>query len=237
MTNKDKVVNEYQRNVKLDQDNMVLQFMPAVRAMAYRLKERLPSSVDVGDLISIGTEEMIKLSRKYDKDINNSFWGYAKKRVYGSMLDYLRSLDVVSRSSRRLIKAIEVEVAKYLNEYEEEPTNEYLAEKLNESVHKIRDARIASEISSNMPLNEQIAVFEESSTEEVIEKEQLVEYIKDILSTLSEREQMIIQLYYFEELNLKEISAILEISESRISQIHKKLIRTIRERVVGVDDG
>ncbi len=237
MRNKNKAAKEYQKSVKLDQDNMVLQFMPAVRAMAYRLKERLPSSIDVSDLISIGTEEMIKLSRKYDKDINNSFWGYAKKRVYGSMLDYLRSLDVVSRSNRRLIKAIDVEVARYLNEYEEEPSNEYLAEKLNESIDKIREARIASEISSNMPLNEQIAIFEEKSTEEIIEKEQLIEHIKGILSTLSEREQMIIQLYYFEELNLKEISQILEISESRISQIHKKLIRTIRERIAGVDDG
>ncbi len=237
MRNKNKAAKEYQKSVKLDQDNMVLQFMPAVRAMAYRLKERLPSSIDVSDLISIGTEEMIKLSRKYDKEINNSFWGYAKKRVYGSMLDYLRSLDVVSRSNRRLIKAIETEVGKYLNQYEEEPSNEYLAEKLNESVEKIKEARIASEIASNMPLNEQIAIFEEKSTEEIIEKEQLIEHIKDILSTLSEREQMIIQLYYFEELNLKEISQILEISESRISQIHKKLIRTIRERIVGVDDG
>ncbi len=237
MVDKSKVVKEYQKNLKADQDNMVLQFMPAVRGMAYRLKERLPSSVAVEDLISIGTEEMIKLSRKYDKDINNSFWGYAKKRVYGSMLDYLRSLDVVSRSSRRLIKSIESEVAKYLNEHQEEPSNEYLAEVLNESVDKIREARIASEISSSMPLNEQLAIFEDKPIDEVIEKEQLIEHIKDILSTLSEREQMIIQLYYFEELNLKEISAILEISESRISQIHKKLIRTIRERIVGEIDG
>ncbi|NPA82628.1 MAG: RNA polymerase sigma factor FliA [Epsilonproteobacteria bacterium] len=237
MLNKDKVVKEYQKSLRADQDNMVLQFMPAVRGMAYRLKERLPSSVAVEDLISIGTEEMIKLSRKYDKDINNSFWGYAKKRVYGSMLDYLRSLDVVSRSSRRLIKSIESEVARYLNEHQEEPSNEYLADLLGESVEKIKEARRASEIASNMPLNEQLAIFEEKSVDEIIEKEQLIEHIRDILATLSEREQMIIQLYYFEELNLKEISSILNISESRISQIHKKLIRTIRERIAGEDDG
>ena len=85
--------NPYSQNLKKEQDELVLQYLPAVRAMAYRLRERLPASVDVNDLISIGTEEMIKLSRRYDKDQNDSFWGYGKKRVYGSMLDFLRSLD------------------------------------------------------------------------------------------------------------------------------------------------
>ena len=95
--------NPYSQNLKKEQDELVLQYLPAVRAMAYRLRERLPASVDVNDLISIGTEEMIKLSRRYDKDQNDSFGGYGKKRVYGSMLDFLRSLDTMSRANRRLI--------------------------------------------------------------------------------------------------------------------------------------
>jgi len=74
---------------------------------AYRLKERLPSSVDFSDLSAIGTEVLIKLARRYDEVLNDSFWGYAKKRVYGSMLDYLRSLDILSRASRKLVKSIE----------------------------------------------------------------------------------------------------------------------------------
>jgi RNA polymerase sigma factor for flagellar operon FliA len=114
--------------------------MPAVRAMSFRLKERLPSSVDVNDLISIGMEELIKLSRRYDTELNNSFWGYAKKRVYSSMLDFLRSLDVISRSNRRLVKAIDLEVSKCAVEDLYEPSDEYLAEKLGEPIEKIREA-------------------------------------------------------------------------------------------------
>ncbi|MCK9256647.1 MAG: RNA polymerase sigma factor FliA [Sulfurospirillaceae bacterium] len=224
-----KQLNAYNQNEKSLQDDLVLQYMPAVRAMAFRLKERLPPSVDVNDLISIGLEEMIKLSRRYDKEQNDSFWGFGKKRVYGSMLDYLRSLDVMSRANRRLFKTIEKEIEIYYNANGIEPNEEELAKILNEDIEKIRDARNASMIAITLPIDEQISLFEESSTEAIVEQDQLLEVISKIISTFKEREQLIIQLYYFEELNLKEISEILDISESRISQIHKKLLTKIRE--------
>lgn len=228
--------NPYSNNIKKEQDALVLQYLPAVRALAYRLRERLPTSIDVNDLISIGTEEMIKLSRRYDKEQNDSFWGYGRQRVHGSMLDYLRSLDVMSRSSRRLIKAVDRETEKYLAIYEEEPTSEYLSTLLEESIEKIDDARNGSKVIALMPINEQITILSEEDTSEIVEKDELVEMIKTILNRFKEREQLIIQLYYFEELNLKEISGILEISESRISQIHKKLLKQIREEL-GLNDG
>ena len=99
--------NVYSQELKHREDQLAIQFLPAVKAMSFRLKERLPSSIDYMDLCAIGTEELVKLARRYDESQNDSFWGYAKTRVYGAMLDYLRSLDMVSRSSRRLIKEIE----------------------------------------------------------------------------------------------------------------------------------
>jgi RNA polymerase sigma factor for flagellar operon FliA len=81
-----------------------------------------------------------------------------------------------------------------------------------------------------------MVIFDKSDTEEKVEKDELIESIKKVLSNFKEREQLIIQLYYFEELSLKEISEILNISESRISQIHKKLIRKIRNEL-GSDYG
>ena len=217
-----------------ESNEIVLQYLPAVRAMAFRLKERLPASVDVNDLISIGLEEMVKLSRRYDTGQNDSFWGYAKKRVYGSMLDYLRSLDVISRNNRRLVKAIDVEIGKHLSENNTEPDDFVLAKRLGESVSKIREAKAASQIATNVPLNEQIiSGHVENQVEKRVEEDQMIEAVKSILTTLSEREQTIIELYYFEELNLKEISMILEISESRISQLHKKLMLQLREKLVG----
>ncbi|WP_169942672.1 RNA polymerase sigma factor FliA [Campylobacter sp. RM15925] len=230
---KQKQLNAYAQTIKKEQDDIVLQYMPALRAMAFRLKERLPSHIDVNDLISTGLEEMIKLSRKYDKEQNDSFWGYAKKRVYGSMLDFLRSLDVVSRASRALIKSIDSLVDEYFNTHEEEPSDEYLASILDEDIDKIRDARNVSSVVMTLSLDDQMQILSEENVLDRVEKEDMIENIEQILSTFSKRDQLIIQLYYYEELNLKEISEILNITEGRISQIHKRLMSKIRDRLEG----
>ena len=230
---KQKQLNAYKNTIKKEQDEIVLKYMPALRAMAFRLKERLPSSIDTNDLISIGVEEMIKLSRKYDKEQNDSFWGYGKKRIYGSMLDYLRTLDVVSRSDRKLVKSINSEIDNYFNEFEEEPSDEYLAEKLNEDIEKIREARGVSGIITILPIDEQMELIGQNDVEKSIEREDLILKIEEALKDFDERDQMLVQLYYYEELNLKEISQIMNISESRISQNHKRLLDRIR-RSLGV---
>ena len=228
--------NAYVNELKHKEDELAIQYLPAVKAMAYRLKERLPSSIDFCDLAAIGTEELVKLARRYDETQNDSFWGYGKTRVYGAMLDYLRSLDVVSRSNRKLIKMIDKAITAHLAENEDEPSNAELAELLDESEEKINDARIASEIYAVMPIDEQLSLESESSTLDTVEKENLIEVIESVLENQSEREQLIIQLYYFEELSLKEISEILDITESRISQIHKALLKKIRDSI-GADNG
>lgn len=225
------MIAAYTQDLKHKKDELAIQYLPAVKAMAFRLKERLPSSVDYMDLSAIGTEELIKLARRYDEDLNDSFWGYAKKRVYGAMLDYLRSLDVLSRSSRKLVKAIDYAVEEYRAIHDEEPSDEELALILNESVEKIHEARIASSIYTVMPLHDQLQVGDEGASLANIEKEELINVIKAVLSQCNQREQMVIQLYYFEELTLKEISDLLNITESRISQIHKSVIHKIKESV------
>lgn len=225
------MISAYTQDLKHKEDELAIQYLPAVKAMAFRLKERLPSSIDYMDLSAIGTEELIKLARRYDESLNDSFWGYAKKRVYGAMLDYLRSLDVLSRASRKLVKAIDYAVEEYRVEHDEEPTDEELSEILDESIEKIHEARIASTIYTVMPLGDQLQVGDEGSSIANIEKEELINSIKTVLSQYSQREQLIIQFYYFEELTLKEISEILDITESRISQIHKSVIHKIKESV------
>ena len=224
-------INAYLDDLKHKEDELAIQYLPAVKAMAYRLKERLPSSIDFSDLSAIGTEELIKLARRYDVSINDSFWGYAKTRVYGAMLDYLRSLDILSRANRKLVKAIDYEIEEYLLTHDCEPTDEELAVKLKESVEKVHDARIAATIYTVMPLHDQLQIGDEGAALVQVEKDQLIEVIKKVLSSYKEREQIIIQLYYFEELTLKEISEVLNITESRISQIHKSVIKKIKESV------
>lgn len=223
--------NAYTQDIKHKEDELAIQYLPAVKAMAFRLKERLPSSIDFMDLSAIGTEELIKLARRYDKTLNDSFWGYSKKRVYGAMLDYLRSLDILSRASRKLVKAIDYAVEEHRLTNEEEPTDQELADILDEPVEKVHDARIASSIYTVMPLHDQLQVGDEGAALASVERDELVEVIKSILSKFKEREQLVIQFYYFEELTLKEISEILDITESRISQIHKAVIQKIKESI------
>lgn len=225
-------LNPYAQALKREQDELVVSYLPALRALAFRLKERLPSSIDVNDLISIGVEEMIKLASRYEKEQNNSFWGFVKKRVYGAMLDYLRSLDVMSRNNRKIIKDIDTLIDEYYQKYEEEPDDKYLAQRLNLEIEKVKEVRQAHAVSYVLPLDEQVNCYAEDNTLEKIEKQALLDKVSEVLETLKEREQLIIQLYYYEELNLKEISEMLGISESRISQIHKKLLRKLRERVM-----
>lgn len=230
---KRKQLSAYAQTIKKEQDDIVLSYMPALRTMAFRLKERLPGSIDVNDLIGVGVEEMIKLSRKYDKDRNDSFWGYAKKRVYGSMLDFLRDLDVISRTDRTLVKAIDAVTNEYFNEHETEPDDEYVAKILNEDVEKVREARNVSSVVSTLRIDDQMELMSDEDTLAVIEKENLTEKIQAVLRELDERDQLVIQLYYYEELSLKEISEILRVSEGRVSQVHKRLMQKIRDRLEG----
>lgn len=152
------------------------------------------------------------------------------------MLDYLRSLDVISRSNRKLIKSIDIEITKHLNEHGKEPSDAYLAQALGENIEKIKEAKTASDIYALVPIDEQFNAIEQDEITKKIEAEELLEHVQKALNQMSEREQILIQLYYFEELNLSEIKEILGITESRISQIIKEVIKKVRKSL-GVDHG
>jgi len=220
----------YDTQLRYYQDELAVQYLPAVKAMVFRLKERLPQSVEFDDLVSIGAEELIKLARRYDKNQNDSFWGYAKTRVYGAMLDYLRSLDIVSRANRKLIKQIDEIIDQFLDENGVEPENSYIAEMLGEDIEKIKEARRAAAIYNVLPLHDQLESGEQD-TFAMVEQEELIEKIMEVLATMPKRDQLIMQLYYFEELTYKEISEILDITPSRISQVHKRVVSKIKQSI------
>ncbi|MCD8212594.1 MAG: sigma-70 family RNA polymerase sigma factor, partial [Campylobacter sp.] len=138
-------------------------------------------------------------------------------------------LDIMSRTNRKLLKAINAAVDAYFNEYEEEPDDEYLARELGENIEKIREARGVSSIITVLPIDDQMELIGQSNVEQSIEKEDLIQKIETILENFDKRDRLVIQLYYYEELNLKEISEIMQISESRISQIHKRLLDRLRQ--------
>ncbi len=224
--------NPYNETLKAYRDSLAIDYMPAVRSMAAKLKERLPSSVDFNDLVSIGFEELVKLAKRYDASLNDNFWGYAQKRIYGAMLDFLRSLDTVSRGDRKLIKEINNIVQRIMNNHGYEPSDEEIATILDVDVKKVKKARNADDIYSVMPIEDQLNYFD--NIEKKIEEEELIEKIQEVLEEdCNEKEKLVIQLYYFEELSLKEISEILGVTESRVSQIHKNVLKKLRERFNG----
>ncbi len=146
------------------------------------------------------------------------------------MLDYLRSLDIVSRANRKLIKMIDEIISQYMDEHGVEPENAYIAEILHEDEQKIKEARRVAAIYNVLPLDDQLE-SEQKDTFSQIEQEELIEKIMEVLSTMPKRDQMIMQMYYFEELTYKEISEILDITPSRISQVHKRVITKIRDSI------
>lgn len=229
-TQKQKQLDAYKNELKQTRDDLILAYMPALKNMAYKLKARLPASIEVGDLVGAGATAMVSLAASYDKEKNDNFWGYASKRVYGAMLDFLRALDFVSRPNRDLIKRVEAAIDEYFFKFETEPSDEELARILGEEVDAVKDARAASQVSYALPLDEQFAVMGEDM-ESKVEQEELVGIIKKILVEFSEREQIIIQLHYFEELDFSEIAQVVGVSLARVSQIHASLIKKIRERL------
>ena len=227
-----KQLDAYQNGLLSEQNELVVAYMPALRAMAARLKSRLPACVEFNDLVGAGVCAMVSLSRAYDKEKNDNFWGYARMRVYGAMLDFLRSLDPMSRGDRKLIKQINELSAQYFNEHESEPSDEWLAKKIGVSAAQISDAKNMSEIAMLLPLDEQYDLLANpEGTFEKVEKDDLISHIMEILRGFSLKDQQVIQLYYFDELNLAEISELLGISQSRVCQIHKKMIIKLRERL------
>ena len=108
-----------------------------------------------------------------------------------------------------------------------------MAKILNEDVEKVREARNVSSVVSTLRIDDQMELMSDEDTLAVIEKENLTEKIQAVLRELDERDQLVIQLYYYEELSLKEISEILRVSEGRVSQVHKRLMQKIRDRLEG----
>lgn len=121
----------------------------------------------------------------------------------------------------------------YFNKFEHEPDDAYIAGKLGVDIEKVSEARNVSAVVAVLNIDDQMELMSEENTLERVEKEDLIEKIAQILNEFEERDQLIVQLYYYEELSLKEISEILQITESRISQIHKRLMEKIRKKLEG----
>lgn len=233
----------YQANGKLQsKEQYVVQYAPLVKRIAHHLAARLPSSVEVDDLIQAGLIGLLDAVGHYDQSQGAQFETYASQRIRGAMLDELREADWAPRSARKSMRTIEAAIHKLEQKLGRQPSEQELANELKvplaEFQQMLQDAR-----------GHQLVYYEDFQTENgddfferhsadqhpgplgQIENGDFRAALVAAIKVLPEREQMVMSLYYEEELNLKEIGAVLGVTESRVSQLHSQAVARLRCRL------
>jgi RNA polymerase sigma factor for flagellar operon FliA len=213
-------------------DELVLKYLPLVRAIAVRVYENLPVHVDVDDLVHAGIMGLFDAAVRYDADKQVSFQGYAKHRIKGAILDSLRDMDWASRDLRRRHKQLEAVTRQLSAESERTPTEAEIAERMGMDVERWRQVAIELRMvgllsaSTRSPESENDTAPEFPATGElnpdvITGQRELRSFLSDALKTLPDRYQTVIGLYYLGGKTMREIGDRLGINESRVSQIHR----------------
>ncbi len=222
---------------------LLRRYLPLVRNVAGRMAIGFPRSVELSDLINTGVIGLVEAFRNFDPDRGVKFETYAVPRIRGAILDELRALDWVPRSTRARSREIERALLALENDYGRPPTDAELAHKLGCTVEDLMLAIGDVTGSSLLSLDE--TVYREEDNHQVprietvrddrrlnalgdLEKDELRAFLVAAIDRLTEQEKLVIALYYFEELTLKEIGEVMSISESRVSQIHTKAVLKLR---------
>jgi RNA polymerase sigma factor for flagellar operon FliA len=235
------VASEYLKLERQSADALVKQHAPLVRRIAYHLMGRLPPSVDVGDLIQSGMIGLLEAARHYATDRAASFETYAGIRIRGAMLDELRKTDWTPRSVHRKVREVAEVVRQIEIETGADAEDGEIMRRLGmtaEEYHSVlADAASARLLSLTAPDDGDgasaydVADASMLSPQENVEQDGLRQALVDGIGGLPEREQLVMSLYYEQEMNLKEIGAVLGVSESRVCQIHGQAVVRLRARM------
>ena len=224
LDNKERLWIEYTHSkTSVIREQIIIEYVPLVKMVAGRLAVYLGSNVEYDDLVSYGIFGLIDAIDKFDYGKGIKFETYASLRIRGSILDQIRKMDWIPRSVRQKQKAIDTAIKKLEAERGSNycvwvgQTNISNVASLDDFVDQGNDVK-----SSNN------AAYLRIEPERVVEEKELKQALSDALSALTEKEQKVVLLYYFEELTLKEISRVMEVSESRVSQLHSKALKKLK---------
>jgi RNA polymerase sigma factor for flagellar operon FliA len=210
-------------------------FLPLVRRIAMRLARRVPSHISIGDLISSGWVGLVEaFSRSEPNMPAEEFEAYASHRVRGSMLDYLRGLDPATRQARNASRRVTRTISELTRSLGRPPEEEEIADALGVDIDTYRD--LLTQISSAgmsrldvVDLDQVNAVTDQNeSPDEVAEQRLLAEHVANAIERLPLRLQQVLALYYQEDCTLREIGAVLQVSESRVCQLHAEAMHRLR---------
>jgi len=233
-------------------DRLVMEHVPLVKTLAQRLAQRLPSQVEMNDLVSVGVLGLIDAATRYRPSTGVPFDAFARRRVNGAMLDALRELDWAPRSLRRMRREMDTAIASLRHRLGREPREEEIADAMDLSVpayekalEQLRTLEVGSVRQLDAPTPDGTPLIElciDASEDAVtqLERKELKTHLAQAIEELPERERQILALYYQEELTLAEIGEVIGVCESRVSQLRALAIsrlRTLLRRSLGVDAG
>jgi len=231
-------------------DRLILTYAPLVKYVAGRLGSGLPAHVDENDLVSYGLLGLIGAIERFDPARDIKFETYAIARIKGSIIDELRAMDWVPRSVRSRARDIERAIGELERKLHRAPADEEIAERLGVSTDDLNDSLTEIGRSSIAALDElwtissggggdQVALIDTiedtqgPEPQSELAQTELKEALGEAIARLPEREKLVVTLYYYEELTLREIGEVLGVTESRVSQLHTKAILRLKARLAG----
>jgi RNA polymerase sigma factor for flagellar operon FliA len=224
---------------RTERDELVLAHVGLVKAMANRLGRRLPSQVEVPDLVSVGVLGLIDAATRYQPSLGVPFEAFARRRIHGAMLDALRGLDWVPRSVRRLQRDVDRVISQLRHALGREPEGEEIATALGvttavyeEMLDELRSAEVATirrQGAERDGFSEiEVAIDDGEGPHTLLERNELRRKLAEALTHLPERERHILALYYERELTLAEIGEVIGVGESRVSQLRTQAVARLR---------
>lgn len=241
---RNKLWTEYNKTKSADiREQLILEYAPLVKLVAGRLSMYLGFNVEYDDLVGYGIFGLIDAIDKFDLMKDVKFETYASLRIRGAILDQIRKMDWIPRTIRQRQKKIEAAIREIEKDCGHVATDAEIAAKMEISEDEYQNWQNQMKVTGVVSLNEfmdQGADIPEDSNnrsssfvkpEEAVEKEELKKMLAQSLELLTDKEKKVILLYYYEELTLKEISEVLEVSESRVSQLHTRALQKMREKL------
>jgi len=227
-----------------EREEMIVKYLPYVKYIASRFIAGKPPGIEFDDLVSYGIIGLIDAIEKFDPSKGLKFETYATLRIKGAIIDELRKISWIPKSAFSKLSALNQAREELELKLNREPTDKELAEYLNISEDEVKNIESYVNYISVVSLEDiffkeddelqvKNIIEDENSPqpEEIVENDEKLQILKQAISMLPEKDKIILNLYYYEKLTLKEIGKILDISESRVSQLHSRAIIRLRENL------
>lgn len=220
----------------MERQEIVRHYSPKIKLLALRLKAKLPPSVELGELVSAGALGLMEALGRFKPELGIKFETFAESRIKGAMLDELRKLDWFSRGQRHRVRVIDDAIRRMEAVSDETPTVEKLAEATGMSPKDVAQAMEAMQTQLCLSLDaitENLTSFKQQLDNEPYKSaalKEIVDKLALLIDELTPREQLVLSLYYVEELNMRETSEVMGITEGRVSQLHSQALAKLRAK-------